>query len=72
MYDGALINGVVRVDYLGRGESEEGIDGDKDNADGVTMNGTSPLKVMISTYEEGRSNVSFPERGEGTIVGLMN
>ena len=72
MYDGALIDGVVRVDYLGRGKSEEGIDGDKDNADGVTMNGTSPLKMMIRGDEERGSNISFPKGGEGSIVRLMD
>ena len=72
MDDGALIDGVVRVDYLGRRESEEGIDGDKDNANGVTVNGTSPLKVMICADEKGGSDVSFPKRREGMIIGLMN
>ena len=72
MYDGALVDGVVRVDYLGGGELEEGIDGNKDDANGITMNGTSPLKVMISANEEGGSDVSFPKRREGTIVGLVN
>ena len=72
MYDGALIDGVVRVDYLGGGESEEGIDGNENNANGITMNGTSPLKVMIGAEKKGGSNISFPEGGEGTIIGLMN
>ena len=72
MYDGALVDGVVRVDYLRRGESEEGVDGDKDDADGITMNGTSPLEVMICSDEEGRSNISFPKGGKGAVVGLMN
>ena len=47
MYDGALINGVVRVDHLGGGEAKEGIDGNEDNANGIFVNGTPPLKVMI-------------------------
>ena len=47
MYDGALINGVVRVDHLGGGELEQGIYRNEDNANWVGMNGASPLKVMI-------------------------
>ena len=61
MNDGALIDGVIRVYYLRRGESEEGIDGDENDADGIIMNGTSPLKIMISCDGEGWSDVSFPE-----------
>ena len=72
MDDGALINGVIRVDHLRGGELEEGIYGNEDNANGITMNGTSPLEVMIRSDEEGGSNVSFPKRGEGTVIGLMD
>ena len=72
MYDGALIDGVIRIDHLRGGEAEEGIDGNKDNANRITMNGTSPLKVMVCSDKEGWSNVSFPEGGEGAIVGLVN
>ena len=72
MYDGALIDGVVRVYYLRGGEAEEGIDGNEDNANGITVNGTPPLKVMIRCNEEGGSDVSFPKGREGTIVGLMD
>ena len=72
MYDGALIDGVVRIYDLWRGESEEGIDGNEDDTNGITVNRTSPLEVMISADEEGRSDVSFPERRKGSIVGLMN
>ena len=72
MNDGALIDGVVRVDYLGRGESKEGIDGDENNANRITMNGTSPLKVMVCTDEERGPDITFPEGGEWAIVRLMN
>ena len=61
MYDGALIDGVVRIDYLGRGKPEEGVDGNEDDADGITMNGTPPLKVMIRSDEEGGSDITFPK-----------
>ena len=61
MNNGALVNRVVRVDYLRTGEAEEGIDGDENDADGIIMNGTSPLKIMISCDGEGWSDVSFPE-----------
>ena len=50
MYNGALIDGVVRVDYLGSREAKERIDGDENNADGITMNRASPLKVVIGYY----------------------
>ena len=72
MYDGALIDGVVRIDYLWRGEAEEWIDGDEYNANRIAMNGTSPLKVMICSDEKGGSNIPFPKRGERTIIGLMD
>ena len=72
MNDGALIDRVVRVDNLWGGKPEEGIDGDKDDANGITMNGASPLKVMVGSDEEGRSDISFPEGGERTIIGLMD
>ena len=72
MNDRALINGVVRVDYLRGGEPEEGIDGNENDANRIGMNGTSPLEVMICSDEEGRSNISFPKGGKGAVVGLMN
>ena len=72
MDDGALINGVIRIYYLRGGEAKERIDGDENNADGILMNGAPPLKMMIRSDEEGGSDISFPERGEGTIIGLMD
>ena len=45
--NGALINGVVRIDDLWSGETEERIDGNKNDADRIIMNGTSPLKIMV-------------------------
>ena len=72
MDDGALINGVIRIYHLGGGEAEKGIDRDEDNANGILMNGTSPLKVMIRSDEEWGSDISFPEGGEGAIVRLMD
>ena len=72
MYDGALIDGVVRIYNLRGGKSKEGVDGDEDDADGIIMNGTSPLKKMICSDKEGGSDISFPEGGEGSIVGLVN
>ena len=72
MNDGALIDRMIRIDDLRGGKPEEGIDGNKDDTNGITVNGTSPLKVMICSDEEGRSNVSFPKRGERTVVGLMD
>ena len=72
MNDGALIDGVVRIYHLRGGEAEERIDGDEDNANRITMNGTPPLKVMICSDEEGGSDISFPKGGERAIVGLMD
>ena len=72
MNDGALIDGVVRINNLGGGESKERVDGNEYDANGVTVDGTSPLKVMIGANEEGRSDVSFPEGGEGAIIRLMD
>ena len=72
MDDGALVDGVVRVDYLWGGEVKEGIDRDKEDADRVIMNRASPLKIMICGDGEGGPNVSFPKRGKGSIVGLMD
>ena len=72
MYDGALVDGVIRIYHLGGGEVEERIDGYEDYANGITMNGTSPLKVMIRGDKEGGSDISFPKGGEWTIVGLVD
>ena len=72
MNDGTLIDRVVRIDDLRGGEPEEGIDGDKNDTDGITMNGTSPLKVMICTDEEGGSNISLPKGREGSVIRLMD
>ena len=72
MNDRALIDRMVRIDDLRRGESEEWVDGDEDDADGIAMNGTSPLKMMIGADEERWSNISFPKGGEGAIIGLMD
>ena len=72
MYDGALIDGVIRIDHLGRGESEEGVDGDENDANRIAVNGTSPLKVMVGADEKGGSNISFPERRKGSVVGLVD
>ena len=72
MYDGALIDGVVRVYYLRGGEAEERVDGNENNANRITMNGTPPLKVMIRCDEEGGPDISFPKGREGTVVGLMD
>ena len=72
MHDGALIDGVVRINYLRGGKLEEGVYRDEDNANRITMNGTSPLKVMICSDKKGGLNVSFPKGGKGAVVGLMN
>ena len=72
MNDWALVNGVIRINHLGGGEAKEGIDGNEDDANWVIMNGASPLKMMISGDKKGGSNVSFPKRREGTIIGLMD
>ena len=72
MDDGALIDRVVRIDHLRRGKPEEGIDGNEHDADGVAMNGAPPLKVMVCSDEEGRSDISFPKGREGSIIGLVD
>ena len=59
MDDWALVNGVVRVDYLRCREVKKGIDGDEDNADGIFVNRASPLKVVVSSQQEWGSDVSF-------------
>ena len=35
MYDGALINGMVRIDDLRAREAKKGVDGNEDDANGV-------------------------------------
>ena len=72
MDDGALINGVIRIYHLRGGKAEERIDGNEDNANRITMNGTSPLKVMICSDEERGSNISLPEGRKGAVIGLMD
>ena len=72
MYDGALIDRVIRIYHLRGGEAEEGIDGNENNANGITMNGTPPLEVMIRSDEEGGPGISFPKGGKRTVVGLMD
>ena len=72
MYDGALIDGVIRIYDLRGGESKEGINRNENDADRITVNGTPPLKVVICANKEGRSDISFPEGRKRSIVGLMN
>ena len=72
MYDGALIDGVIRIYDLGGGESKEGINRNENNTDRVTVNGTPPLKVMVCADKEGGSDISFPEGRKGSVVGLMD
>ena len=72
MDDGALIDGVIRINHLRGGKTKEGIDGYEDDANGVAVNGTPPLKVMVCADEEGRANISFPKGRKGAVVGLMN
>ena len=68
----ALIDGMVRVYYLWSRESKKGIDGYEDNADGIIVNGTSPLEIVICCNRKGGSDITFPERREGSIIGLMD
>ena len=72
MYDGALIDGVVRIDYLRAGEAKEGVGGNEHNTNGVVMDRASPLKIVIGCYREGGSDISFPEGGKGSIVRLVD
>ena len=72
MHDGALIDGVVRIDDLRGRESIEGINRDEDDADGVTVNRAPPLEMVICADKEGGSSVSFPEGRKGSIEGLVN
>ena len=72
MNDGALIDRMVRVYDLRGGESKEWINGNEDDADGITMDGTPPLKVMVRADKEGSSDISFPKGREGSVIGLMN
>ena len=72
MDDGALIDGVVRINDLGAREAEEGIDGNKNDTDGIIVNGASPLKIMICSKGEGRMNKSFPKGREGAIIRLVD
>ena len=72
MNDGALIDGVVRIDYLRPRKSEEGINGDEDDTDRIVMNGASPLKVVVGGDGKGSLNESFPEGREGSIIGLVD
>ena len=72
MDDGALIHGMVRVNYLRAGESEEGVGGNEYDANGIVVNGTPPLVVMVCGDGEGRLNESFPEGRERSIIRLVN
>ena len=40
MNDGALVNGMIRVNYLRTRKPEEGVDGNKNDTNGVVVNGT--------------------------------
>ena len=72
MDDGALIDGMIRINHLRGGEAEERVDGNEDDANGITVNGTSPLKVMIRCDKEGGSDISFPKGREGAVIGLVD
>ena len=71
MYDGALINGVVRINHLRSGEAEERADGDEDNTNRVVMNGASPLEVVVRSDRERGPDISFPKGGEGHRLQLL-
>ena len=47
--DGALIDRVIRINYLRGGKPKERVDGDEDNKNGVGMNGTPPLEVVVGS-----------------------
>ena len=47
MNDGTLIDGVVRIDDLRPRETKKGIDGNKDDTNGVVMNGAPPLEIVV-------------------------
>ena len=72
MNNGALVDGVVRIDYLGSRETKKGVDGNEDDADRIIVNGASPLKMMICTEGKGWSDVSFPKGREGSVIGLVD
>ena len=72
VYNGALINGMIRVDDLWSRKVKEGVNGNEDHTDRIVMNGTSPLEIVVSCYRKQGSDVSFPEGGEGTVIGLVD
>ena len=72
VYDGALIKGMVRVDNLRSGEAEKRVDGNEDYADGVVVNGTSPLKVMVCGGEKRGADGPFPKGRKGSVIGLVD
>ena len=50
----------------------EGIDGEENDASRVEVTSASPLKVMFSSVEEGRTDETFPKCGEGSVIGLVD
>ena len=49
MDDGALINGMIRINHLGGGEPEQRVNGDEYHTNGVGVNRTPPLKVVVGS-----------------------
>ena len=50
---------------------EGGVNGEQDNADRISMNGTSPLEHVVCSYEKGGVGNTTIEGQIGSIVGLM-
>ena len=46
------------------------MDTDQQYADRLLMKDTSPLKIVVSTYEEGRGSETGVQGREGSVIGV--
>jgi len=53
-------------------ELEEGVNAKVNREDGIKVGGVTPLKVVVSTDEEGGMSESFVYSREGAVVGAVD
>ena len=68
MYERAMVSEVNTDVDLGRSKVKEGVNGEVNDADGVTVIRKSPLKEMIGSNQEGGEDMPGVYRRERAVV----
>ena len=69
MYERTMVSEVNTDVDLGRGKMEEGVNGEVNDADGMSVIRKSPLKEMVGSNQEGGEDMPGVYRREGAVVG---